>query len=119
MCGLAKLEPLSAPLPIANNSQLAKQEILSVISHLIQFKHLLCGPCKSVVLYKTLYYYLRYYYNIRYAFCKAIVSKYENVSVSQTNTDVTPLLARTPPLDYLPSPELGYFCLHCDYITVN
>ena len=119
MCGLAKLEPLSAPSPIANNLQPAEQEIPSVISYLTQFKHLLCGPCKSVVPYKTLYHHLRYHHNIRHAFCKAIVSKYENVSVSQTDADVTPLLAGTPPLDYLPSPEPGYFCPHCDYTTVN
>ena len=82
MCGLAKLEPVSAPSPIANNSQPAELEIPSVISHLTQFKHLLCGPCKSVVPYKTLYHYLCYHHYIRYAFCKAIVSKYKNVSVS-------------------------------------
>ena len=82
MCSLAEAEPLFATLPIANNLQAAELEILSVIYHLAQFKHLLCNLCKIVVLYKTLYHYLCYHYNICYAFCKAIISKYKNVSVS-------------------------------------
>jgi hypothetical protein len=119
MCGPTKAEFLLTLSPIANNLQLAAQEITSVICHLVQFKHLLCSLCTSVVPYKTLYHHLRHHHNICHAFCKAIVSQYENASVSQTDADVAPLPAGTPPLECLPSPEPGYFCPHCGYTTVN
>lgn len=101
MYGLAEAEPLFAPSPIANDLQAAGLEIPSVIFHLTQFKYLLCSPCESVVPYKMLHHHLRHHYNIPYAFCKAIVSKYESVSVSQTDADVTPLPAGTPLLGCL------------------
>ncbi|KAF2630538.1 hypothetical protein BU25DRAFT_259539 [Macroventuria anomochaeta] len=105
--------------PYANIVQPAEQEIPSVISHLPQFSHLLCNPCRSVVPYKTLYHHLRHHHNIRHLFCKTIIPKYEDLSVSQTNANIEPLPAGSSPLEFLASPEPGYFCLHCDYTTVS
>ena len=99
--------------------QPAEQEIPSVISYVPQFGHLLCNPCRSVVPYKTLYHHLRHYHNIRNSFCKAIVSQYEGLSVSQTDADVVPLPGGSSPFEFLALPEPGYFCPHCGYTTFS
>jgi hypothetical protein len=54
--------------------QLVEQHILNVISYILQFRHLLCNPCQSVMLYTALYYHLYYYYKIHMSICKVIVS---------------------------------------------
>jgi hypothetical protein len=77
----------------------------------------LCRLYCSVVLYKTLYYYLCYYYKMRTLFCTAIVSQYEGLAVSQTNADIIPLLGGSSLLEFLALPRQGYFCLYCDYTT--
>jgi hypothetical protein len=69
--------------------------------------------------YKTLYSHLRHYHKIRYSFCKAIVSQYEGLSVSQTDADVVPLPEGTSPLEFLAPPQPGYFCPCCNYTTIN
>jgi hypothetical protein len=56
---------------------------------------------------------------IRYSFCKAMVSQYEGLSVSQTDADVVPLPEGSSTLDFLAPPQLGYFCPCCDYTTIN
>jgi hypothetical protein len=99
--------------------QPAELEILNVVFYLLEFGHLLCKPCKSVVPYRTLYFYLHYYYKIRASFCKAIVSQYKGFSISQTDADVVPLTGRSSILDFLASPKQGYFCQHCDYTTAS
>jgi hypothetical protein len=79
----------------------------------------LCRPCRSVVLYKTLYYHIRHYYKIRTLFCTAIVSRYEGLTVSQTDADVITLLGGSSPLEFLASPKRGCFGPHCDYTTYS
>lgn len=41
--------------------------------------------------YKTLYHRLRHHHNIRNPFCKAVITRYEGISVSQTDADVVPV----------------------------
>ena len=77
----------------------------------------MCNPCRSVVPYKTLYHHLRDYHKIRTSACKAIVSRYETLSVSQTDADVVPLPSKSSPLRFLAPPERGYFCPQCDWTT--
>jgi hypothetical protein len=64
--------------------------------------------------FKALHYHLRHYHKIRTSFCKAIVSQYEGLSVSQTDADIVPHPGGSSPLEFLASPERGYFCPHCD-----
>lgn len=81
------------------------------------FRHLLCTPCRSIVPYQMLYSHLHNYHKIRSSLCKVIVSQHEGLPVSQTNADVVPLPAGSPPLEFLAPPERGYFCPQCDYTT--
>jgi hypothetical protein len=99
--------------------QPAELEIPNVVSYLPEFGHLLCKPCRSVMPYRTLYFYLCYYHKIRASFCKAIISQYEGFPVSQTDADVVPLAGRSSVLEFLASPTQGHFCLHCDYTTAS
>jgi hypothetical protein len=39
--------------------------------------------------------------------------------VSQTDADIVPLPGGSSPLEFLASPERGYFCPHCDYTTCS
>jgi len=66
-----------------------------------------------------LYNHLRDYHKIRTPVCKAIVSQYEALSVSQTDADVVPLPSKSSPLDFLAPPERGYFCPQCDWTTCS
>jgi hypothetical protein len=79
----------------------------------------LCNPCRSVVPYKTLYHHLRDYHKIRTLVCKAIVSRYEALPVSQADADVVPLPSKSCALDFLAPPERGYFCPQCDWTTCS
>jgi hypothetical protein len=69
--------------------------------------------------YKTLHYHLRHYHKIRKSFCTAIISQYEGLAVSQTDTDVIPRPGGSSPSDFLDSPKPGYFCQHCDFATYS
>lgn len=96
--------------------QPAEQDAPNITSHVSDFRHLLCTPCRSIVPYQMLYSHLHNYHKIRSSLCKVIVSQHEGLP-SQTDADVVPLPAGSPPLEYLAPPERGYFCPQCDYTT--
>ena len=99
--------------------QPAEAEVLDIIFYLLEYAHLLCKLYRSVVPYATLYYYLYNYYKIQTLACKAIVSQYKALSVSQTNADIVPLLSKSSLLDFLALPKQGYFCLQYNQTTCS
>ncbi|KAF1354300.1 hypothetical protein EJ07DRAFT_68878, partial [Lizonia empirigonia] len=90
-----------------------------IISYLSQYGHLLCTPCRSVIPFKSLQNHLQNHHHIRSSLCRAIARKYENLPVSQTDSDVTPLPNGTQPIRFLAKPVTGYYCKHCSFLTVS